>query len=196
MRTRGRTVVVVSSMLLLALDRRRAGPRSRDRGHSIGNVMYAVRIRMLVMVVSLLVVSPTRVDAEAKNWLVGPVLGIRLGGHAGSRGVLGIEGGVGFGPERVNLGVEQRDGKLFGYLELDPWLLIGASIGLGVDSDSQVHPVLGVWEGIPFKLGNDPCYSNKYQAEVTVAVGYRYTGVHELYVTVKAGGAQEICSGL
>jgi hypothetical protein len=31
---------------------------------------------------------------------------------------------------------------------------------------------------------------------VTVAVGYRYTGVHELYVTVKAGGAQGICAGL
>ncbi|TMQ09224.1 MAG: hypothetical protein E6J90_24010 [Deltaproteobacteria bacterium] len=139
-------------------------------------------MRMLVMVVvSLLVVSPTRVDAEAKkNWLVGPVLGIRLSGQGGSRGVLGVEGGVGIGPERVNLGVEHRDGKLFGYLELDPWLLVGASIGLGVDSDGQVQPALGVWEGIPHKLGNDPCYSSKYDAEVIVAVGYRYTGVHEL----------------
>jgi len=153
-------------------------------------------MRMMVMVVSILVVSSTRVDAEGKNWLVGPVLGIRLGGQAGSRGVLGIEGGVGIGPERVNLGVEHRDGKLFGYLELDPWLLIGASIGLGVDSDGQVHPVLGAWEAIAAKLENDPCYSGHYDATVTVAVGYRYTGVHELYVTVKAGGAQGICAGL
>ena len=150
-------------------------------------------MRTLVIVLVLLVVSSTRADADGMNWLAGPVIGIRLGGREGPRGVFGFEGGGGFGPERLNLGFERRDDKLLGYVELDPWFLVGASLGFGIDSDGQPQPVLGVWEGLPVGGGSCDKGSTRYQPQVTIAAGYRFTGVHELYLTIKAGAAQSLC---
>jgi hypothetical protein len=150
-------------------------------------------MRMLVIALSLLALSSTRADAEGTNWLIGPVFGIRLGSHAGSDGVFGVEGGVGAGPERLNLGFEHRDDKVLGYVELDPWLLVGGTLGFGVDSEGDVQPVLGIWEGLPIKDPSCSVPSSQYQTQVTIAGGYRYTGVHELYFTIKAGVAQNIC---
>jgi len=152
-------------------------------------------MRSLAIVLVLLVISSSRVDAEndTRNVLIGPVLGIRLGGHDGPRGVFGVEGGVGIGPQRLNLGVEHRDGKLFSYIEIDPWFVLGGSVGVGIDSDGEAAPVLGLWEGIMFKPYG--C-SDRYETAVTMAAGYRYTGVHELYVTVKAGESQPVCFNL
>jgi hypothetical protein len=148
-------------------------------------------MRTFLLALALLIVSSSRADADdGTNWLIGPVLGIRLGNHAGSSGVIGIEGGVGSGPQRLNLGFEHRDDKLFSYLEIDPWLLLGASLGFGVDSDGEPHPVIGVWEGM--LIGGFGC-SDKPDKQVTIAAGYRYTGVHELYVTAKAGVGQPAC---
>jgi hypothetical protein len=149
---------------------------------------------MLLISLLLLVASSSRADADSENWLIGPILGIRVGDHGGSRGVFGVEGGVGTGPERLNLGFEHRDDKLFAYLELDPWLLVGASLGFGVDSDGEPHPVVGVWEGL--SLEGEGCNGDQYERQMTIAAGYRYTGVHELYVTVKAGVAQPVCLNL
>jgi len=147
-------------------------------------------MRMLVIVLSLLALSSTRADADGTNWLIGPVIGIRLGSYAGSAGVFGVEGGVGAGPERLNLGFEHRDDKVLGYIELDPWYLVGGSLGVGVDSDGEVQPVLGLWEGLPLK---DTSCGGGYQRQVTIAGGYRYTGVHELYFTIKAGVSEGLC---
>src|SRR3954464_3027307 len=106
-------------------------------------------MRMSAIVLALLVMSATRADAGDMNWLIGPVLGIRLGDHPGSSGVFGVEGGVGYGPPRVNLGFEHRAGKLLSYLEFDPWFLLGFSAGFGVESDGEPQLVLGLWEGVP-----------------------------------------------
>lgn len=114
-----------------------------------------------------------------------------LRGHSGSRSLIGIEGGVGFGPERLNVGLEHRDGKLFGYVEADPWLILGGSLGVGLDSDRVISPILGVWEGL--EIRGPGCDSGKTGAMVTVAAGYRFAGVHELYITVKAGRGRDIC---
>src|SRR5262249_8500957 len=148
-----------------------------------GVVRSGMRMRMVV--VALLVISPPRADADNvfQNVLIGPVIGVRLGGREGPRGGFGVEGGVGIGPGRVNLGFEYRDDKLFGYVEFDPWYLVGGSFGLGVDSDGDLAPVLGAWEGFPLKIP-DCDFSNRadaYGSAVTIAGGYRYTGVHELY---------------
>ncbi len=152
---------------------------------------------MRIVVVALLVVSSARADADNRfqNVLIGPVIGVRLGGREGPRGVFGIEGGVGIGPERVNLGFEHRDDKLFGYVELDPWYVVGGSFGFGIDSDGDLAPVIGAWEGFPLRIP-DCDFSNRadaYGSAVTIAGGYRYTGVHELYVTIKAGVSQALC---
>ncbi|HZJ67761.1 MAG TPA: hypothetical protein VFD36_29860 [Kofleriaceae bacterium] len=133
-------------------------------------------------------------DADLDNVMVGPVFGIRLGGPpTASRGVLGFEGGIGKGPERINLGFEHRGDTSFAYIELDPWLFVGASLGLGVDSNGETHPVLGLWEGFPVVYPGYGCNPDETRGIVTVALGYRYTGIHELYMTIKAGVSEPLC---
>ncbi len=117
--------------------------------------------------------------------------------------MFGIEGGLGFGPERVNVGIEHRSGTSFSYIELDPWFLVGGSLGVGVDGQGAVQPVLGVWEGVPLELNrrcrpegsSDSGSDSGKEALLTFAVGYRYTGTHELYLAVKAGISGNLCSG-
>jgi hypothetical protein len=153
---------------------------------------YRSGMRIVLSVVVLL--SSARAEADdLLNVLIGPVFGIRLGGHDGPRGVFGVEGGVGVGPERINVGFEYRDDKLFGYGELDPWFLVGGTLGVGVDSDGEVHPVLGVWEGIPLKLPECELPEGEWGTAVSLSGGYRFTGVHELYVSIKAGQSQRVC---
>ena len=124
------------------------------------------------------------------NIMAGPILGLS---HApdGWRLQLGVEGGVGAGPERLNAGFEQRAGKLFTYLELDPWLLLGGSFGVGVDEDGDVHPVLGIWEGTP--LRSYPCGNGSWIFMASLSVGIRYSGAWEIYAAPKAGGANPGC---
>lgn len=123
--------------------------------------------------------------ADLANVLIGPVLGVRLGGPPGDRAIIGFEGGGGYGPERGNAGYEHRLDKDFFYVELDPWYLLGGTVGFGIDGDGNTSPVLGVWEGVPLSAGQQSC--TDWNRTITLAGGYRYTGVHELYVTVKAG---------
>lgn len=140
---------------------------------------------MRALVILAVVLTPQIAAADGENWLVGPLLGVRLGGGPGSALVLGVEGGFGLGPERFNLGFEHRSEKMFYYGEVDPWYILGGSFGFGADEDGHVHPVLGVWEGLPIPLSDPPC--SGWFKLVTVSGGYRYTGVHELYLSVKAG---------
>jgi hypothetical protein len=133
-------------------------------------------------------------DANLENFMAGPVFGLRLGGPpGGTRGILGFEAGYGIGPERINLGFEYRGDTSFGYVELDPWAYVGASLGFGFDSHGDGHPVLGVWEGYPVVYAGYGCNPDDTRAVVSVAVGYRYTGIHELYMTVKAGASEPLC---
>jgi hypothetical protein len=136
------------------------------------------------VVAVVLLAWPCVAAAEpGRNWLVGPVLGVSL--HDGAHVLFGGEGGYGDGPERANLGIEHRASKLFMYAELDPWWYVGGTLGAGIDSDGTLAPVLGVWEGMP--LDDGPSCDAGWHYELTVAVGYRYTGVHELYMSMKAG---------
>jgi hypothetical protein len=122
-------------------------------------------------------------DSNLANWLVGPVFGVVLGSHGG--GVFGVEGGGGYGPERFNLGFEHRGNLEMGYVEIDPWYIVGGTLGVGVQSDNQVKPVVGFWEGLPLTESSDDCIG--WRQVVTMSAGYRYTGVHELYISFKAG---------
>ncbi|HEU0031374.1 MAG TPA: hypothetical protein VFQ53_12125 [Kofleriaceae bacterium] len=142
-------------------------------------------MKTIVLVVTMLAAFAGTARADDMNYLVGPVLGLRLGGPPGERGIIGIEGGVGYGPERINLGFTRRLDKTFGYVEIDPWYIAGFSFGAGVDSDGVAHGVIGVWEGLPLRYPS--CGEDGWESVITIAGGYRYTGVHELYLTVKAG---------
>ncbi len=150
-----------------------------------------LRLKLTVCVAASVtsVFPPLATAEDGGNLLAGPVIGIRLGGPEGDRLILGVEAGAGIGPERINVGFTHRLDHMFYYVELDPWLLIGASLGLGVDSSGKFHPVAGVWEGIPVS-GDIDC-NDDWDTLVTLAGGYRWTGVHELYLTVKAGRSSD-----
>jgi hypothetical protein len=150
-----------------------------------------VHLSVSTVLLALAASTPAQAD-EVRNFLVGPVFGIRLGGPPGPRAIVGIEGGAGIGPERLNLGFTRRLDKMFYYLELDPWLYIGASLGVGIDSDGEPHGIIGVWEGLPIIFPE--CEDDDgFHRAVTIAAGYRYTGVHELYATIKAGASEQFC---
>lgn len=156
--------------------------------------------RAAAIVGAVLVLGSTR-SAQAQeeiiglNYLVGPVFGVRVGMDENPHVLVGVEGGIGWGPERVNLGIERRPSshgvwETFAYFVLEPWLVVGASLGIGVDLRTQeAHAVLGVWEGYGRLLAN--CHD--WGAVLSVAVGYRFTGVPELYVTPKVGLGQGRC---
>jgi hypothetical protein len=147
--------------------------------------MRLVAIGLLGLLPAVVARAEPRRDS---NVLVGPVFGWRLGGPAGDRGIVGAEGGIGWGPERLNVGVTRRLGKSFAYVELDPWLYVGASLGVGVDSDGETHPVIGLWEALPIVY--ESCRSG-WHPTVTLSIGYRYTGVHEIYVAPKVGASYD-----
>ncbi|HUQ01489.1 MAG TPA: hypothetical protein VM261_03290 [Kofleriaceae bacterium] len=156
--------------------------------------MRRVAAILLAAGVVAAVAFPSTAHADEDwNWLVGPLVGVRLGGvKDGSRAIYGIEGGAGLGPERLNVGITRRLDQTFAYVELDPWYLIGGTLGFGGELESgELFPVVGVWEGIPLKYPD--CAGAGLHPAVTLAGGYRWTGVHELYVTMKAGRAPDFC---
>ena len=136
---------------------------------------------------------PAHADNNLHNYLIGPVFGIRLSGPSGNVGLIGVEGGVGWGPERINLGFVHRADRELYYVELDPWLWVGGSFGVGIDSAGESHGIIGLWEGIP--LAGDSLHKCPagYSSAFTIAAGLRYTGVVELYATIKAGVSEPIC---
>lgn len=125
------------------------------------------------------------------NVLVGPVIGLAWTSHTGWTGLFGVEGGGGVGPERLNVGFVDRSHKLAGYLELDPWLLVGGSLGLAIDEDAEPHLVLGIWEGLP--VGSYHCGDGEWHRLVTISAGIRWTGSLEIYFAPKAGAARNGC---
>lgn len=141
-------------------------------------------MRAAIVVLSLLWCGTANAGNNLANWLFGPVVGVQLGGKGGI--VLGVEGGGGYGPERFNLGFEHRAGDIdMGYIEVDPWYIVGGTFGFGVQNDGKVQPVLGFWEGLPVAESSTAC--DGWRRVITISGGYRYTGVHELYLSLKAG---------
>jgi hypothetical protein len=137
----------------------------------------------------ILVEGTGRADANFENVLGGAVLGVAFRDQRPSV-LVGVEGGVGVGPERVNLGFTHRADEVFVYGELDPWLLVGASIGAGYGTTGGPQPVVGFWVGMPY-FSNECPYSWRFEA--SLSIGYRYTGVHEVYVTPKVGMGKTGC---
>src|ERR1043165_1755440 len=141
-----------------------------------------MRLVMLVVLALGVLSSPARADdGDLLNYSIGPLLGIKLSGP-GDWPIIGIEGGVGYGPERINVGFEHRSDHDAGYLEFDPWYIVGGSFGFAVDDENKTHGLAGIWEGVPVAAFNGGC--NDWQNMVTLSGGYRYTGVHELFVTI------------
>ena len=141
---------------------------------------------MLAVAVIITSVTSARADLcnehTSRTILAGPVVGLLRGKHAGP--VVGFEGGVGCGPMRLDLGFEHRDHKGLGYVALDAWHGLGATFGLGLDTGGVIQGIGGVWEGVPTHF---PTCRPDNQTAVLFSFGYRFTGVHELFVSLKAG---------
>lgn len=155
-----------------------------------------VKLPTTGLIALVLLLISTRASAagppfEGPNVLVGPMLGFRFGSAHGPRVIVGAEGGVGWGPERANLGIEWRydqgSWKALAYAVLEPWFFLGVTMGLGVDVNG-VRPVVGLWEGLGLALDCD-----EWSPTVSIAIGYRYSGVPEIYLTPKVGVARGTC---
>jgi hypothetical protein len=148
-------------------------------------------MRAAIVVLCLLCCGTARADSnDLENWLLGPVVGVQLGGKGAL--VLGVEGGGGYGPERFNLGFEHRGDVDMVYIEADPWYLVGGTLGVGVQTDGKVQPDLGFWEAIPVRDYGSGC--DGWRKIIVLSGGYRYTGIHELYLSLKAGWMNgEVC---
>lgn len=139
--------------------------------------------------------SPASANHESETFptssLIGPVVGWTWGGGARPQGLVGVEAGLGFNLLLyANAGLTLRNDEVFAYAELDGWLLIGATAGFGYGTKSEWQPVLGVWEALPVQVGEPSC-SN--QRVLVISAGYRWTGMHELYVAPKYGMTEVSC---
>jgi hypothetical protein len=77
------------------------------------------------------------------------------------------------------------------YLAWEPWFFVGGTAGIASSSTEHARkPLLGVWEGAPYVFGGQngspvlhcgPCWT------VSVALGWRWGGAGELYLTPKLG---------
>lgn len=154
-----------------------------------------MRCRAIALVIVL--ATPAFADDNGEmpfNALVGPILGVHWGGGQPRGVAVGLEGGIGVAPLlRVNLGFEHRVDGMFYYGELDPWFAVGVSLGVGRDGSGRSEGIIGVWEGVPLRLPKNCAHEDELGGAATLALGYRYNGVHEVYVTLKAGVTEGMC---
>jgi hypothetical protein len=108
----------------------------------------------------------------------------------------GWEGGAGLGVYRVNLGQTRRKGGGLAYGVFEPYtpLYVGGTVGGGYDDALGGVLVLGLWESYPLVYPDRclPEQRRRFGLLLTIAVGYRYAGSHQLYLTTKAGASQSV----
>lgn len=120
----------------------------------------------------------------------GPTVGISWGTGVPAHLIVGLEAGVGFNALLyANGGVTYRNHELFSYVELDGWFLVGGTLGFGYGTFSEWQAVAGIWEALPLS-DNGPCSKTQI---VSVSFGYRWTGLHEIYVAGKYGEYEDFC---
>jgi hypothetical protein len=79
------------------------------------------------------------------------------------------------------------------YLAWEPWLFLGGTAGVARSSTEQAwKPLLCVWEGAPYVFGGQDDHRNLVPycgpcLTLSVALGWRWGGSGELYVTPKVG---------
>lgn len=124
--------------------------------------------------------------------MVGPLFGIAWGKEHKAHPTAGIEGGIGLHELVIfNVGSTWRGDELFSYAELDGWLFLGGTFGFGHGTRDGWQAVAGIWEPLPIVKEIDPGCDDA--TLVVFSVGYRYTGLHELYITGKYGDAWTPC---
>jgi hypothetical protein len=99
---------------------------------------------------------------------------------------------------RANVGMSWRPPLAGGdthervtYVVWEPWLFLGGTLGIRTSSSDGVHPVFGLWEGVPYVFGafkrEAPLYRCSPCATLSVAFGWRFDGSGEFYLAPKVG---------
>jgi hypothetical protein len=153
--------------------------------------------------VSAIVLGITVLPSDARaltDAMVGPTLGYDFSGRSIT---FGWEAGVGTRPRcwgilgtRFNVG-QQLGAGLLTYAVAEPWYLVaGGTLGGGYRRGTGVVGVAGAWSGLPvWPYLTEPrvrvVYPGQHEPSrewlVSLALGYRYTGHHEIYLTPKIG---------
>jgi len=98
-----------------------------------------------------------------------------------------FNGGMSWRPPLAGGGTRER----VTYLAWEPWLALGGTLGVRTSSTEGVHSLLGLWEGVPFVLGafkrSAPLYRCSPCTTFSLALGWRFDGAGEIYVTPKVG---------
>lgn len=147
-----------------------------------------------LVTLAVMALPPRRAYAEPQfpeSKLIGPLVGIAWGKDHPAHPTIGVEGGIGLDELLIlNAGSTWRGGELFSYVELDGWFFLGATAGYGHGTRDGWQAVVGIWEPLPPKVLESGCDEARL---VAFSVGYRYTGLHEVYLTAKYGDAWEVC---
>lgn len=164
----------------------------RIRGAVVGRSRYRFRAAFVCWLTgfALSLCAPGLAHA-APGFGLGPVIAIT----ASDTPALGWElSVVGSNPvyARAALGgsyswsVAEGDPQHFHYLVAEPWLYVGATLGLAVADHLQPRVVYGAWEGVGVSLDSDVFNTDERQWVVSLALGWRAVGsTHQFYLTPK-----------
>jgi hypothetical protein len=168
---------------------------------------------------------PGHANADDGYWnlLAGPVVGFEWGGKGASKAdtpapesdrkggmYFGWEAGIGWPQKlladedegdsdvyvlgRANIGQAFRSDEVFSYATFDPWWVVGATGGVGWGSKSGTSGIVGLWEGVPLIFPDEGCGADP-GILVSMSLGYRYSGVHEIYFAPKIGMSSNLGIG-
>lgn len=136
--------------------------------------------------VAALLVTPCALADDGGGLGAGPVIAF------GRRVALGWEAGATTSLPLLKVSVggsyalSSRRGvpNSWGYIAYEPWLVVGGTVGLAVsDGLRTTKPLYGVWEGLPFILGDK---SSGHNWVLTLTAGWRVLGgEHQFYFTPK-----------
>ena len=95
-------------------------------------------------------------------------------------------GSVGMSWRPSAAGASQKERLLF--VAWEPWYKLGWTLGYAHSSVSGSLPDLGAWAGAFLPFGADRYACIHGCGSFSLAIGYRWSGASELYVTPKLGG--------
>jgi hypothetical protein len=151
-----------------------------------------MRLSAIALAVGFVILDSRGAVADcAADFSLGPQVAWSWGKTSGIS--WGWEAGAGCGPQRLNVGQIYRQDGALSYAVAEPYTLyIGLTLGIGYERKNGLVPIFGLWEGVPVVYPDNcaPDRRTDFGFLFTVAMGYRYGGGHQVYLTPKGGISQ------
>jgi hypothetical protein len=151
-----------------------------------GAMLQRSGVLLVVLNVAAMLMTPHALADNGGGFGAGPVIAV------GRRIALGWEAGATTSLPLLKVSVggsyalSSRRGvpNSWGYIAYEPWLVVGATVGVAVDGELRSTKTLyGAWQGIPVFVDN----GSGYNWVLTLAAGWRVLGgEHQFYFTPKA----------